>query len=533
MFEKFNNNFQNTVTPDTNFNPYQDQYFGQNDKTPYVYGMNQSTPKPMAGNVTEQNLYPLESSLATPYLNTPVGAPYKHGGKVKRKQLPRLAEMIRRQGRNGDTELAHINPIEGQILKSLGGSGRINPKTGIREYGGVFDNPWKAFTSVLGGGAGALLGNMILPGVGGIIGGALGQAAQHTMRGKDPLQGALKGAGMGAALPSAASALGWGAGKLGANSLASSLTNYGNTNAILPALGLGGGSNSSLMGGAKGAGLASLLTSGGGAKGQIPSGYASLGVGAGSDGAAAEDLPFMDKLIGKSKDYLSDPANLLTLGVVGSSFMNRPKKETPEKRARDEKAYQKALMLTPEELRQKESQDLALAQMKRRVERNKFLPEERFAIDPLYVKSNTPEEYRKSGRWLNYYNNPDFSGEPLVMKKGGQAKTNGFFEVEEMEYPSGLGRYIAGETKGQDDKIPAVLSDGEFVIPADVVSDLGDGNNDAGAKELYKFMSNIRKHKRGGKVDLPPKAKSLSSYLKEKPKLASSDKSLSKYMRAH
>jgi hypothetical protein len=74
-----------------------------------------------------------------------------------------------------------------------------------------------------------------------------------------------------------------------------------------------------------------------------------------------------------------------------------------------------------------------------------------------------------------------------------------------MEYPSGLGRYIAGETKGQDDK-----------IPADVVADLGDGNNDAGAKELYKFMSNIRKHKRGGKVNLPPKAKDLASYMRGK-----------------
>lgn len=518
MFEKFNNNFQNTVTPDTNFNPYQDQYFGQNDKTPYAQGMNQLIPQPMSGNLTEDNLYPLESSLATPYLNTPVGAPYKHGGKVKSQKAnpyPSLAEMIRQQGKGEDTVLAHINPLEAEILKGLGGKGTINPKTGLPQFG-FFKNPWKAIKSVFGGGAGAILGNIIAPGIGGIIGGALGQGVQNKARGKNFLQGALKGAGMGAALPSAASALGWGAGKLGANSLASSLTNYGNTNAILPALGLGGESSSSLMGGAKGTGLASLLTSGGGAKGQIPSGYAGLGVGAGSDAAAAEDLPFMDKLIGKSKDYLSDPANLLTLGVVGSSFMNRPKKETPEKKARDEKAYQKALMLTPEELRQKESQDLALAQMKRRIERNKFLPEERFAIDPLYVKSNTPEEYRKSGRWLNYYNNPDFSGEPLVMKKGGKAKTNGFFEVEEMEYPSGLGRYIAGETKGQDDKIPAVLSDGEFVIPADVVADLGDGNNDAGAKELYKFMSNIRKHKRGGKVNLPPKAKDLASYMRGK-----------------
>lgn len=517
MFEKFNNNFQNTVTPDTNFNPYQDQYFGQNDKTPYAQGMNQLIPQPMSGNLTEDNLYPLESSLATPYLNTPVGAPYKHGGKVKSQKAnpyPSLAEMIRQQGRNGDTVLAHINPIEAQILKSLGGSGTINPKTGIPEFD-FWRKIGKSIASVLGGGAGAILGNIIAPGIGGLIGGALGQGVQHAARGKSPLAGALKGAGMGAALPSAASALGWGAGKLGANSLASSLTNYGNTNAILPALGLGGESSSSLMGGAKGAGLASLLTSGGGAKGQIPSGYAGLGVGAGSD-AAAEDLPFMDKLLSKSSDYLSDPANLLTLGVVGSSFMNRPKKETPEKLARDEKAYQKALMLTSEELQQKEAQDLALAQMKRRIQRNKFLPEERFAIEPLYVKSNTPEEYQKKGRWLNYYNNPDFSGEPLVMKKGGKAKTNGFFEVEEMEYPSGLGRYIVGETKGQDDKIPAVLSDGEFVIPADVVADLGDGNNDAGAKELYKFMSNIRKHKRGGKVNLPPKAKDLASYMRGK-----------------
>jgi len=516
MFEKFNNNFQNTVTPDTNFNPYQDQYFGQNDKTPYVYGMNQSIPKPMAGNVTEQNLYPLESSLATPYLNTPVGAPYKEGGKVKSQKAnpyPSLAEMIRQQGKGEDTILAHINPLEAEILRGIGGKGTINPKTGLPQFG-FFKNPFKAIKSVFGGGAGAIIGNLIAPGIGGIIGGALGQGVQNKARGKNFLQGALKGAGMGAALPSAASALGWGAGKLGANSLASSLTNYGNTNAILPALGLGGESGVGSMLG-KGSGLATAMTLGG-AKGQVPAGYSGLGVGAGSDAATSEDLPFMDKLIGKSKDYLSDPANLLTLGVVGSSFMNRPKKETPEKKARDEKAYQKGLMLTPEELRQKESQDLALAQMKRRVERNKFLPEERFAIDPLYVKSNSPEEYRRSGRWLNYYNNPDFSGEPLVMKKGGQAKTNGFFEVEEMEYPSGLGRYIGGETKGQDDKIPAVLSDGEFVIPADVVADLGDGNNDAGAKELYKFMSNIRKHKRGGKVNLPPKAKDLASYMRGK-----------------
>jgi len=55
------------------------------------------------------------------------------------------------------------------------------------------------------------------------------------------------------------------------------------------------------------------------------------------------------------------------------------------------------------------------------------------------------------------------------------------------------------------DKIPAnidgvqeaALSDGEFVIPADVVSHLGNGNSDAGAKVLTKMMARVRKVRTG------------------------------------
>ncbi len=42
---------------------------------------------------------------------------------------------------------------------------------------------------------------------------------------------------------------------------------------------------------------------------------------------------------------------------------------------------------------------------------------------------------------------------------------------------------------------PAALSEGEYVIPADVVSMLGDGNSDAGAKILEQFCNQIRKQK--------------------------------------
>ena len=69
------------------------------------------------------------------------------------------------------------------------------------------------------------------------------------------------------------------------------------------------------------------------------------------------------------------------------------------------------------------------------------------------------------------------------------------------------GRYLQGSTDGMADKLPAridhgqeaALSHGEFVIPADVVSHLGNGNSDAGAKQLYKMMDNIRQARTGNK----------------------------------
>jgi hypothetical protein len=50
-----------------------------------------------------------------------------------------------------------------------------------------------------------------------------------------------------------------------------------------------------------------------------------------------------------------------------------------------------------------------------------------------------------------------------------------------------------------DNRQPAKLSHGEFVIPADVVSHLGNGNSDAGAKILYKMMDRVRRARTGTK----------------------------------
>ena len=84
---------------------------------------------------------------------------------------------------------------------------------------------------------------------------------------------------------------------------------------------------------------------------------------------------------------------------------------------------------------------------------------------------------------------PDYSN--MQFAEGGMAK----------------GRYLQGETDGMADKLPAkigrdqpaALSHGEFVIPADVVSHMGNGNSDAGAKKLYQMMDKIRMARTGNK----------------------------------
>jgi hypothetical protein len=79
--------------------------------------------------------------------------------------------------------------------------------------------------------------------------------------------------------------------------------------------------------------------------------------------------------------------------------------------------------------------------------------------------------------------------------------------------PGGHG-YVAGLSGGQDDLIPARLSDGEYVMDAETVAHLGDGNNAAGAAKLDKFRENIRAHKRSADPsEIPPKARALESYM--------------------
>ena len=63
------------------------------------------------------------------------------------------------------------------------------------------------------------------------------------------------------------------------------------------------------------------------------------------------------------------------------------------------------------------------------------------------------------------------------------------------------GRLLKGPGDGVSDDIPATiggkeparLADGEFVVPARIVSELGNGSTDAGARKLYAMMDRVQK----------------------------------------
>lgn len=96
-------------------------------------------------------------------------------------------------------------------------------------------------------------------------------------------------------------------------------------------------------------------------------------------------------------------------------------------------------------------------------------------------------------------------------RRGGLATDNGFLGPEKFAQGGavvelqGGGKIAVGPGGGLDDLIPtsingkraAALSDGEFVIPADVVSMMGDGSSNAGARRLYDLVRQIRQSKTG------------------------------------
>ena len=114
------------------------------------------------------------------------------------------------------------------------------------------------------------------------------------------------------------------------------------------------------------------------------------------------------------------------------------------------------------------------------------------AYQQIYGRGNAIEKMQKALK----------EGEMVNMASGGISSLGGY---------SDGGRMLKGPGDGMSDSIPGVignrqparLADGEFVVPADVVSHLGNGSTDAGARKLYSMMDKIRKARTGKKKQAP------------------------------
>jgi len=126
----------------------------------------------------------------------------------------------------------------------------------------------------------------------------------------------------------------------------------------------------------------------------------------------------------------------------------------------------------------------------------------RNATEASYTPSGSVDSYSMSG-----WGGGD-GGESTGSKAGGLMHEMAQGGLSSLHYNLGSysdgGRLLKGPGDGVSDDIPAVigshqparLADGEFVVPARIVSELGNGSTDAGARKLYAMMDRIQRSRK-------------------------------------
>ena len=455
-----------------------------------------------------------------------------------------------KKGRGGDTLLAHINPREAEMLKAAGGSGTINPETGLPEYG-------FSWGSILSAALPAAL-DFIAPSVGDIFSKATGGLLGTT--GSSIVGNAIMGAGanaLGAALTG---------GDVGKSALSG-----GVLGAVSGGLGdwVGGGINKALgqdmspmmqsvLGGAVVGGL------GGWAQGHdVTSSALQGGIGGGisryasqtpnimgSSGAVAKGLQSGVTGLGHMLTAGMTPEQALMGGALkglasGVSASFKPstaavdqvaKENMPWQSGDTQKAIDNALpsnvkSYTSSSSSSSDGFDLnkalttgGLALAAGSLLGGSYTPQ---AVATSPALTDAQKEYlskpSQTFDWNKIQQDAAVAGMPvgLYMSKNWNKVASGQYYVNPVAKARGgaLSKiaYLAhGSGDGRADTIDARLSDGEYVIDAETVSLLGNGSNKAGAQKLNEMREQIRKQKgkQLAKGKFSPDAKSPLQYIK-------------------
>ena len=416
---------------------------------------------------------------------------FDKGGHVRIKSL---ARELPQYGRNGDTMVAHINPQEAQMLKAMGGSGTINPVTGLPEFGLGSLNPFKSGSIYekaaqgISGGLASLdkaVGNVIPGGwgtVANVAGSAMGLPTPMLVgmgaltgsgalkpNGKFNLQGALMGG-----------ALAYGNAKLGdALRAAGSVTPVGTPSVDLASVvtpsPTSGIDFSNVAAGSGGAGITGAPSSG--------IGFNTPSMTSGLESFApkptfGDSLGKMASEYGQNvSNYGQGIANISGLGPTG---------------------------VTGEAARSAFGNSGATFQ-------NTAMPI--FAGATGLSAIDAQNQAIKDSEAQNNTANAQYNAEMAAILEG-ENRAKNIMNRNPYQFASGgmMPRFLSGGGDGLSDDInatingnqPAKLADGEFVISADVVSNLGGGSSKAGAKKLYAMMDRVRKQAHGSKKQIRP-----------------------------
>jgi len=436
-----------------------------------------------------------------------------HGLKALTQELPKY-------GRYGDDVVAHISSDEARMLKAMGGSGTINPVTGLPEYfiKKIFkpvQEVWKGVTNLPGikqvsDAVTPVMQSIapylpyvapFIPGVGPMMAAGIGALGAGFGKGqggfnfKRGLLGGMTAYGLSNLYTGLQAAGGFGA-DVTANQVASSLGGGasaapGSQAAMLAEQAAGFG-DVGLQNIASSAGYVGSPTASIGS--QIMSGNFSDAISQAGNKATTAGRSFINEmgsagrgvqnLSGLGEGTMSEAAKAVgtkfgtgsaaaaLTGSMGMAALDEEQKYLDQQKAAGNIAdteYQEAVA---------------------RIEASRRRGEEAMAANPYRFARGGQVDDELGG---------DYSA--MGMDQGNLQK--GLFG---MGYAmGGQPRFLSGGGDGMSDSIqatindkqPARLADGEFVIPADVVSHIGNGSSKAGAKQLYTMMDRARKARTG------------------------------------
>jgi hypothetical protein len=475
-----------------------------------------------------------------------------------------LAQDLAKHGRYGDTMVAHINPQEAAMLKAMGGSGTINPVTGLPEFGGVgsivkgatnlvksvVQPVYNATIKNIPGVDQALVGldktvGKAIPGGWGTVASMAGAAAGVPMPylvglgalngsgalrkdGKFNLQGALMGGAMAYGMSSLGEAVR--AADIGAYDPSAGLTSAGesanaagNSFSYTPS---GEMVPSDVAPNITGANISDNAFNA--AQSNIdPSALEGMSR---ADVASANVLPqtpntapsWMDA---RAADLSSTGRGLANLsGLAGGEGTAAAARAAFTGSGASLTNTALPIAVGGMGLMDIQAQEDALNQQQAAgtVSQEDY-SNQMARINDAKARATTamnenPYKFAQGG---NVQMNPpdDQTGMPSQtpmtnFDQSGIMSMIGNTAPQQMYAAGGMasGRFLSGGGDGLSDGIPAIigdkqpakLADGEFVVSSDVVSGLGGGSSKAGAKKLYAMMDRVRKQAHGTKKQIRP-----------------------------